>query len=61
MMEIFAIEFQRRREMTSSMIFVTVMVFVCTLTGFEAAGFTKSVNVAVRAKWEGTPFLLEAG
>lgn len=38
-----------------------VGLLLCTSSGAHALGLAKSVNVSVRAKWEGTSLLLEAG
>lgn len=40
---------------------VVAVLMLCTSSIVHAVGVAKSVNVSVRAKWEGTSLLLEAG
>ncbi|KAG0591180.1 hypothetical protein KC19_1G156300 [Ceratodon purpureus] len=50
-----------RRPTMGSLLVAVLGVLLCASSGVRALGVAKSVNVSVRAKWEGTPLLLEAG
>lgn len=44
-----------------SVVVLGLLLLLCTSANVRAVSFGKSVNVSVRAKWEGTSILLEAG